>query len=231
MRPIYVTRSLSVAADADGIALDQAIIDGNITLNGALVVDGVAQLGAQRKVLLTPGAGDDLTGINFTITGTTDQGQVISEVIAGPNAVTAQSVLDYSTVTSIEADAAGGAGESVSFGTNGVGASAPIPLDQYVPDFSVSLAVILRSGAANYTVQYTYDNVFDAYNTDPSQTPFMTGGSAGRPDLVVWWAHPDMTAQAANDQGVLESPVKAVRLLTNSGTGELEFQVVQGGTQ
>lgn len=231
MRPIYVTRSLSVAADADGIALDQAIIDGNITLNGALVVDGVAQLGAQRKVLLTPGAGDDLTGINFTITGTTDQGQVISEVIAGPNAVTAQSVLDYSTVTSIEADAAGGAGESVSFGTNGVGASAPIPLDQYVPDFSVTLAAILRSGAQNYTVQFTMDNVFDAYNMNENETRFMTGGSAGRPDLIVWWDHATLTAQAASAKGVLTEPVKAVRLVTNSGTGEVELQVIQGGTQ
>jgi hypothetical protein len=178
---------------------------------------------------LTPGAGDDLTGINFTITGTDDQGHELSEVIAGPNAVTAQSVLDYSTVVSISADVAGGAGESVSFGTNGVGASVPIPLDQYLPNFNVMLAVILKSGAVNYTVQYTFDDVFNAYNNQSRETVFMTQGSAGNPDEITWWNHADLTAQAVSAKGSLVNPVKAVRILTNSGTGEVELQVIQGG--
>lgn len=231
MRPIYLTRSLSVAADADGIAQDQAIAGGVLTLNGALVVSGVAQLGSQRKVLLTPGAGDNLTGINFTLTGTDDQGHVISEIIAGPNAVTAQSVLDYTTVVSISADVAGGVGETVSFGTNGVGASVPIPMDQYIPDFTATLAAILRSGAVNYTVQFTMDDVFAAYNADTNQTQFMNGAAAGDPTKIIWWDHATLTAQAASAKGVLTEPVRAVRLLTNSGTGEIELQVAQGGTQ
>ena len=228
MRPVYLTRALSVVADADGIALDQAIAGGALPLNGALVVSGVAQLGAQRKVLLTPGAGDNLTGVNFTLVGTDDQGHVITEVIAGPNAVTAQSVLDYATVTSITADVAGGGGETVSFGTNGVGASMPIPMDQYIPDFSATLAVILRSGAANYTVQFTMDDVFSAYALAGQ---LGLGQAAGDPTTIVWWDHATLTAQAASAKGVLTEPVKAVRLVTNSGTGEVELQVVQGGTQ
>lgn len=231
MRPIYMQRSLSVAADADGIAQDQAIAGGALTLNGALVVSGVGQLGAQRQVILTPGAGDDLTGITFTLTGTDDNGTVMTEQIAGTNNTVMTSVLSYHTITSVSASVAGGAGERVSVGTNGVGASLPIPMDQYVPDFSATLAAILRSGAVNYTVQFTMDNVFDAYNLDTNQTRFMNGASAGRPDLIVWWDHSTMTAQAASSKGVLTEPVKAVRIVTNSGTGNVELQVVQGGTQ
>ena len=230
MRPIYMTRSLSVAADADGIALDQAIALGDLALAGALVVAGVAQLGAQRKVLFTPGAGDDLTGINFTLYGTDDQGHVLTEVVAGPNAVTAQSVLDYSTVTRIAASVAGGAGETVSVGTNGVGASPPIPVEQYTPEFNVMLATVLRSGAANWTVQYTFDNVFDAYDSSNTNI-FLPGAVAGRPDLIKWWDDASITAVAADAKGSLVNPVKAVRLVTNSGTGEVELAVIQQGTQ
>lgn len=231
MRPIYQTRELSVGGDPDGIAADQAIAGGALTLDGVLVSGGVAELGPQRKVILTPGAGDDLTGIIFTIVGTDDQGHNLTEDIDGLDDTVMQSVLDYATVTSVSADVAGGAGETVSVGTNDVGAGPPIPMDQYVPDFSVTLAAILRSGAADYTVQFTMDDVFNAYNEDTNQTRFMNGASPGRPDLIVWWDHSTMTGQSASSKGILTEPVKAVRLLTNSGTGEVELQVIQGGTQ
>jgi len=231
MRPIYVTRSLSVLADADGIALDQNLAAaGNLVLTGAaLVVAGVAQLGAQRKVLLTSGAGDNLAAITFTIYGTDDQGHSISESLAGPNAGTVQSVLDYSTVTRIAASAAFGVGITVSAGTNDVGASAPIPMDQYLPNFLAMIAALIRSGAVNYTVQYTFDNVFDAYDFSNTNI-FLPGASSGRPDLIAWWDHSTMTALAVSGKGELNAPVKAIRVVTNSGAGELELQVVQQGT-
>lgn len=230
MRPIYMQRSLSVAADADGISVDAQVPLGALVLGGALVVSGVAQLTAQRKVIFTPGAGDNLSAITFTIVGTDDQGHALTEAIVGGNNVVVQSVLDYKTVTSITASAASGAGVTVSVGTNGVGASVPIPMDQMVPDFSVTLAAAIRSGAADYTVQFTMDNVFDSYNMDTNQTQFMTGYSAGRPDRIKWWDHSTMTAQAVDAKGVLTEPVRAVRLVTNSGVGNVELQVVQGGT-
>lgn len=226
MRPIYVTRSLSVAADPDGIALDQAIAGGALTLNGVLVTAGVAQIGAQRRVTFTPGAGDDLTGITFTITGTDDQGHVITEDVAGLNNTVASSVLDYATVTSVTADVAGGAGETVSVGTSAVGASPPIPLDQYLPQFNVMIATILKSGAANWTVQYTFDDVFLKYAPYNTNYP---GQPAGDPTTITWWDDANITGAAANAKGSLVNPVKAVRLLTNSGTGEVEMQVIQQG--
>jgi hypothetical protein len=141
-------------------------------------------------------------------------------------AATAVSVLSYKTVTSITIDAASAG--AIEVGTNGVGASVPVPLDQYVPDFTVMLAVILKSGAANFTVQYTFDDVFTKYAPYNALYP---GSPAGDPTTITWWNHADITAQAANAKGSLVEPVKAVRLLTNSGTGELEFQIIQGGTQ
>lgn len=227
MRPIYLTRSLSEAADDNGIAESQTpLAGGALVLDGVFVdSDGVAQLGSQRQVLFTFAA--DETGRTFVVTGTTDQGQVQSESVAG-DVATAVTVLSYSTVTSITIDAASAG--AIEVGTNGVGASVPIPLDQYVPDFTVMLAAIIRSGAADYTVQYTFDNVFDAYNQNENETRFMNGAAPGDPSKVVWWPHSEMTAQAANSKGSLTEPVKAVRLLTNSGTGEVELQVIQGGT-
>jgi hypothetical protein len=213
MRTVQITRAL-VAADADGIAQVQTVIAaGNLTLNGDLVAGGVAQLGQQRKVILTAEAGDDFSGVTFTITGTNDAGVVISEALAGPQeGVTSpvQSALDYHTVTSIAASAAGPAGDEISAGTNGVGASMPIPLDQYLTPFQVSQWVDI-TGTVNVTAQYTGDSVLEGSG------PFL------------WFNHSDLTSVSADDVGTIISPVSAVRLLTNSGTDSVIFRVQQAG--
>jgi hypothetical protein len=225
-----MTRSLATAADADGIALDQNLAAaGDLVLTGAaFVVSGVAVLGQQRKVILTSGAGDDVSAVTFTIYGTDSNGSPIQESLAGPNAGVVSSVLDYSRVTRIAASAAFGVGITVSAGTNGIGASPPVPLDQYVPDFNTMVAVILKSGAVNYTVQYTFDNVFDKYAPYNTNYP---GQPAGDPTTITWWDDADMTALAVSGKGSLVNPVKAVRVVTNSGTGVIELQVIQQGTQ
>ncbi len=107
MRPVVITRTLATA-DPDGIVDGgSAIAGGAFTLNGALVSGGVANLGtSQRKVLITSAI--NLSAVNFTITGTNESGAVISEVLAGPNATTATSALDYSTVISVTVDALAG---------------------------------------------------------------------------------------------------------------------------
>jgi hypothetical protein len=229
MRPIY--RTYTAVTDADGISLDQAIAGGGaaLTMTGALVVGGVATFTTPHQIQFTPGAGDDLTGINFTLTGTDLHGNVQSEVIAGPNAVVANSTKYYLTVTSITADVAGGAGETVSVGVNGVTQGEPIPLDQYVPNFNVMLAAILKSGAATFTAQYTFDDVFLKYA--PANTNY-PGQPAGDPSTITWWNDADITAAVASSKGSLVNPVKAVRLNTAAGSaGVVEFQVIQQGTQ
>jgi hypothetical protein len=180
---------------------------GNLLINGTLATGGVATLAAQQIIGITS-AGND-SAVNFTITGTDDQGRVISQTIAGPNANTVQTTLNYRTVTQIAVSAA--VASAVTVDTLGIGGSQEIPLDRYLNPFNVSLAALLLSGAANFTVQFTLDNVF--------------GGSGP----FNWFAVNGMSAVAVNTNGTLISAVTAVRLLTNSGTGAVSLTAVQSG--
>lgn len=208
MRSVTQTRSLG-AADPDGIALNQSTGGaGSLVLNGTFVVDGVAVLDAQRQVELE--SVNNLVGINFTITGTDESGNTVEETIAGPNAGVSATAENFKTVTSIEVD---GAVTDVEAGTNGVGGSQEIPLDQNISPFNVSLAVVI-TGTVDVTVQFTFDDVF-ADNSGP----------------FVWFDHTDMTNLTADGEATIVSPVKAVRVLTNSGTGTCRFEVAQAGLQ
>jgi hypothetical protein len=208
MRPITLTRAL-LTADADGIAQNQTAAGaGDLTLNGALVAGGVAQLTSQRKV------GGHSTGnistVIFTVYGTNSAGASITDTVTGINNSTVSTTLDFLTVTRIAAS--GAVGTNVEFGTTSVGASQPIPLDIYIDPFDVSLFVDV-TGTVDVTVEYTGDA-----DVLTSSGPFL------------WFAHVDLTNVTADDVGTIISPVTAVRLLTNSGTGTAELTVLQAGT-
>lgn len=206
MRPIRLTRAL-VAPDADGIATSQTTAGaGNLVLDGALVAGGVANLTEQRKVGIASG-GDD-SAVTFTVYGTDQAGNAISEGLAGPNGNTVSTTLDFLTVTRVTVSAA--VAQAVTVGTTGVGASQPIPLDIYLDPFNVSCFVDV-TGTVNYTVQFTFDDVF---------------GSTGP---FTWTNHPDLTSATADGDGTYISPVTATRIVTNSGTGSAVFTVIQAG--
>ena len=207
MRPIVQTRQLDAGVNTS-VAQDQQLgAAGNLTLDGTLVVDGVAQLGSQRQVRLE--SSGDISSTNFTITGTDDSGAVISETLAGPNATTIATVLNFSTVTQIAADSA--FASDIEVGTNNIGASQTVPLDQYISPFNVSLGVVI-TGTVNVTVQFTFDDVF---------------GDA--PGPFNWTDHPDLTGLTAGDDASFISPVSACRLLTNSGDGTAVLRIIQAG--
>lgn len=207
MLPTVITRSLA-AADADGIAQAQQLGGpGSLTLNGDLVDAGVAQLGAQRKVGIA--SAGNLSAVTFTVYGTNDTGNAISESLAGPDNDTVSTVLDFLTVNQVAASAA--VGSDVEVGTTGVGASRPIPLDLYLDPFNVSLFLDV-TGTVNCTVEYTGDD-----DVLTSVGPF------------VWFAHADLTGETADAVGTIISPVTAVRLVTNSGTGSVQMTVLQAG--
>lgn len=207
MRPIVITRSLT-AADADGIAeAQQLLAPGSLTLNGDLVVSGVAQLGSQRKVGIA--STGDLSLITFTVYGTNQAGLAISESLLGPDNDTVSTTLDFLTVTQVAASAA--VGTDVEVGTTGVGASAPLPLDLYLDPFNASIFLDVVP-TVNCTVEYTGDD-----NVLTSVGPF------------TWFAHSDLTSETADAVGTIISPVTAVRLVTNSGTGSVEMTVLQSG--
>ncbi len=207
MRAITQTRQLA-AGSAFSVAQDQQLgAAGDLTLDGTLVVDGVAQLGSQRRLILE--SAGNISATNFTITGTDDSGGVISETLAGPNATTVPTELSFSTVTQIAADAA--FATDVEIGTDGVGASQTVPLDQYISPFNVSLFLVI-TGTVDVTVQFTGDDVF---------------GDA--PGPFSWTDHPNLTNITADDDATFISPVSACRLLTNSGVGEAVLRIQQAG--
>jgi hypothetical protein len=209
MRPIQQIRQLD-AADPNGICVDQQIgAAGFLLINGAFSDGGVAPatLDVQRQVSLESAGA--LGGINFTITGTDDQGREISETIAGPAAGTVATALDFVTVDSIFADAA--VGTNIEIGTNALGGSIPIPVDKNVTPTSIGLGIII-TGTVDVTVQHTFDDPFEGAST-----------------ILTWFDHPTLANVSANDDGNLAFPPQAVRLFTNSGIGTAELDLVQAG--
>lgn len=207
MRPYVYTLGPLDTADADGIAQAQTPAGaGALTLNGALVTSGVAQLGDARRVLVTTASNESAK--TLTITGTDWFGTTISETITGPNATTGYTDSDFLTVTSVTVSAAFTG--NVEVGTNGIASSPPLTLDIYArPQVSLQVAV---TGTINWTVQQTLDNSFATDDED-----------------IVWFDHPDtnMVAQTVNRQGNYAYVPFSTRITLNSGTGSLVYTVVQ----
>jgi len=102
-----------VADDPDGVCAAQTTGGAaNLTLNGALADSGAINFYTAaslqpRKLTITGLAGNDNSGVTFTITGTDLSDVAQTEAIAGPNgAVTVSSTKYFKTITQI---AAGGA--------------------------------------------------------------------------------------------------------------------------
>jgi hypothetical protein len=89
----------------------------------------------------------------------------------------------------------------------------PCPLDLYISPFNVTLQAIV-TGTVSYDVQYTKDDVF-AVGYVPS-----TGQ---------WTSITAMTAATTSVEATLISPVTAVRLVQNSGSGSVRLRILQAG--
>ena len=101
----------------------------------------------------------------------------------------------------------------VVFTVTGTGVSNVYPPDHYVSPFNVALSVVV-SGTSNYTVQYTFDNVFDkGYD----------------PDTGNWTDHPSLTAQTTTKDSNIAYPVRGVRIKSNSGAGTATLTAIQAG--
>jgi hypothetical protein len=70
------------------------------------------------------------------------------------------------------------------------------------------------SGTVNYTVQYTFDDVF-AKGYNPA-----TGN---------WTDHVSLTGQTATKDSNIAYPVRGIRLKLNSGTGSARLTIIQAG--
>jgi hypothetical protein len=212
MRPVVVTVGPLSAASANAICLSQTPAAGALTINGALASGGVATLDTPRRVLITTTGNESAK--TFVITGTGFTNQVISESITGPNIGTAQSALNYKTVTSITISATAAAALTV--GTNGVASSPWVRFDEWAPsDISIQCSV---SGTVNYTVQQTLD--------DPNSPT-----NPVNPASVTWISSPDVNLIAAtgNIQSNYAFMPTYARILLNSGTGSVTGTFIQNG--
>ncbi|MCK5616605.1 hypothetical protein KAR91_82860 [Candidatus Pacearchaeota archaeon] len=213
MRPISITQQVTDSAVDDGICESQTTAGaGALLIDGVFATGGVATLDTARQVLFT--SGGDLSAITFTVTGTNNTGTLITEDILGPDTSTAGTITGFLTVTSVVADAA--VGTAVIVGTSIIAFSDPVPMDQYISPFAASIALSWTglSNDAVVTVQFTFDSVFDS--TGPYE----------------WTDHDDLTSQTqanAPVSGSLISPVSAVRLVTDDGTGEVIMNILQAG--
>jgi hypothetical protein len=217
--PLSVYTKSLAAASANNISLSQSPGAGAIILNGSTVAGGVATIDTAsstnsaigRRVLLTSG-GDD-SGITFTVTGTNANKQTISDTFAGGAIGTAQSNLDFVTVTGVTHT--GSVAGTLTIGTSGVGSS-PWQTWNFLgyPPMNLGVAVEIVSGAVNYTIQYTYD--------DPNS--LSTGVSFPLP-----FSQAALTAQSTTLDGTILTPIVATRVLINSGTGVIRVRVLQAG--
>jgi hypothetical protein len=225
--PLCFNKKLASAV-ADGIAQSQSPGTAALTLNGSLVAAGVATIDSVtssngaigRRIVVTSG-GDD-TGITWKVTGTNSTGNKIMDIFAGVSGGDAQSNLDFVTVTSITPS--GAVASTAIAGTNGVGSS-PWQMVNYqgTQVVNIGLAVELVTGAANFTVQHT----FDLPNNNLNLTTF--GLVAGQTFSPLAFANFALNGASATVEGSYIQPIAAYRLLINSGTGQLRFRAIQTG--
>lgn len=210
MKQIVKTIGPLAAAVTNSIALTQTPTAA-FTLNGALVAGGIATIAAPSRITVTTAANE--TGKNITVVGTDASGNVISEVIAGPNIATATSVLTYKTVTSITISSA--AAGAITVGNSQSG-SITLALDTWaLPMVGLQVSV---SGTVNYSVQSTFDNPNDPANpVAPSALQWLDSSDAA----VV-------NATATKQSNFAYAP-PLVRLVLNSGAGSARISIIQYG--
>lgn len=93
----------------------------------------------------------------------------------------------------------------------GVGTSNWLPVDNKQAPFNLSVGCVLVSGTATYSVEYTYDNVYDT-----TVTP-------------VAFALSTITAATTSKDGVINNPVMAIRLNVTGGTSPVvSLSMIQG---
>lgn len=195
MRPQVVTIT-SVINDVDNIATSQTVT-GLFTLDGTLVVNGVAILPNAQWVSLTD-AGDQ-SAVNVTITGKNANGAPISETIAGPNANTVTTSQYFKEVLSVSSDAAITA--SVGVSNLGGAVSKIITANWRERQFKVGMGLTFSTGAvASCDVEHTFDDINDLSAT------------------LNWFNTFGLTTATTSAESNIAFPCRGVRLHVNTWT-------------
>jgi hypothetical protein len=92
-------------------------------------------------------------------------------------------------------------------------ATTPVALDSFMSQFQATI-VCTVTGTANYTVQFTLDQIqADGYNPATGNWVTVTG----------------LGAQTTTQAAALNQPVMGVRMVQNSGAGSVSMTVLQTG--
>lgn len=202
------TVTLSQPIGGAGVANgDTIVFPGTATIDTATAANTAI---GRRVVVAYTG-----TDTSFVVTGTNAYGNPITDTIVGASGA-GQSNLDFVTVSSIVSV---GSVTGFTAGTNGVGSSAwwTTNYRNYAP-MNIGIAVELVTGAVNYTVQHTYD--------DPNGSSIY---NAAEPVFPLPFSDPILVNETATADGSILTPVHAMRILINSGTGEIRVRFEQAG--
>ena len=104
---------------------------------------------------------------------------------------------------------------AITVSQTGVGATAPVPMDQYQSPFNVGFGVNV-SGSVTYTVQYSFDSPF-TIDYDPAN--------------ATWYGLTDLINKNSNQSGNFAYAVAAIRLNVTAGTGTATLTLLQSGVQ
>ncbi len=186
------------AASVNNICLSQSLAaPGSLLLNGSTA--GTLTYASQVKFTF----GADETGHTFVITGTSADGQVMHESIAGNN--TSQvTVNNYLTVTSITGPTTTGA---LTVGTNAVGNSATFIADKFINPAIISVDAVV-TGTISFSIQISGKDLSPAWD--------VANGS-------VTWQSPSagLTTQSSSLFGTIQGPITMLRVAQLSGTGSV----------
>lgn len=200
------TQFTFAAASAAGLANDVAYADGGYALTATTAADSCA-----HPITILGNAATDHSAKTFTITGTDANDVAITNAIAGPNGVaTVTSTKRFKTVASVTVSATTGA-DTFDIGWTALASTPWVALDTRTVPFGVGIGAVLVSGAANYDLEHTYDDI------DTNAT------------VQVAYNNATMAGKTASFDVGLTYPVRAVRLDINSHTaGVMRFTVLQG---
>jgi hypothetical protein len=219
MRPFILSIAPYTAASANAIALSQTPAAGGqqaITLNGALVVNGVAILDQPRQVAIVS-AGNDTNRV-FYIVGTGRKGNSKVEAVRGANAGTAQTVRAFKTVRQILVD--GNTAGAITVGTTTVVDTDWAPVDYQTEAFGMSLMLsgVSATVGGSFSVQWTNSRLGWKGYSDDGSSSFAGIFDRFFPDHLV--ANHDtlvniLPAAADPAVGNIVVPVTAIRLRSN----------------
>lgn len=99
---------------------------------------------------------------------------------------------------------------------SGVGVSPVIAIDQYASSTNIGLGVIVTTGPAVYTVEHTFDDVFD---------------TAFNPATANWFDHPTLSAETVSKDSNYAAPPRGVRLnVSTLAAGNVALTLIQAGS-